>query len=91
MTLSAVPLGQFCRVDVSDTGIGIPEEEQGRIFGRFYRGGAVRAEEGVASASTWSGRSCGGRGAMSRWPPAPAREPPFPSTCPGNRADLSKL
>ena len=88
VTLSAVPLGQFCRVDVSDTGIGIPEEEQGRIFGRFYRGGAVRAEEGV---STWSGRSCGGRGAMSRWPPAPAREPPFPSTCPGNRADLSKL
>lgn len=47
VTLSAVPLGQFCRVDVSDTGIGIPEEEQGRIFGRFYRGGAVRAEEGV--------------------------------------------
>ena len=46
VTLSAVPLGQFCRVDVSDTGIGIPEEEQGRIFGRFYRGGAVRAEEG---------------------------------------------
>ena len=32
---------------VRDTGIGIPEEEQGRIFGRFYRGGAVRAEEGV--------------------------------------------
>ena len=47
VTLSAVPLGQFCRLDVSDTGIGIPEEEQGRIFGRFYRGGAVRAEEGV--------------------------------------------
>ncbi|UQT50719.1 hypothetical protein M5E87_16830 [Flavonifractor plautii] len=47
---------------MSDTGIGIPEEEQGRIFGRFYRGGAVRAEEGWASASTWSGRSCGGRG-----------------------------
>ena len=34
-------------MDVTDTGIGIPEEEQGRIFGRFYRGGAVRAEEGV--------------------------------------------
>ena len=34
-------------IAVSDTGIGIPEEEQGRIFGRFYRGGAVRAEEGV--------------------------------------------
>ena len=31
VALSAVPLGQFCRLDVSDTGIGIPEEEQGPI------------------------------------------------------------
>ena len=37
VTLSAVPLGQFCRVDVSDTGIGIPPEAQSRVFERFYR------------------------------------------------------
>ena len=39
--------GDQVLLEVADTGIGIPEEEQGRIFGRFYRGGAVRAEEGV--------------------------------------------
>ncbi len=91
VTLSAVPLGQFCRVDVSDTGIGIPEEEQGGSSAASTGAALCGRRRGWASASTWSGRSCGGRGAMSRWPPAPAREPPFPSTCPGNRADLSKL
>ena len=37
----------FCRVDVSDTGIGIPKEEHAKIFSRFYRSPAVSAEEGV--------------------------------------------
>lgn len=37
----------FCRVDVSDTGIGIPEAEQAAIFQRFYRGEEVRQRDGV--------------------------------------------
>lgn len=37
----------FCRVEVEDTGMGIPEAEQARIFGRFYRGEPVRDREGV--------------------------------------------
>lgn len=37
----------FCRVDVSDTGPGIPEEEQASIFGRFYRGENAYTEQGV--------------------------------------------
>lgn len=37
----------FCRVDVSDTGPGIPEAEQSKIFQRFYRAGAVQDVEGV--------------------------------------------
>lgn len=28
----------FLRLDISDNGVGIPEEEQAKIFGRFYRG-----------------------------------------------------
>lgn len=37
----------FARVDISDTGMGIPEEEQAKIFTRFYRSNNVRDKEGV--------------------------------------------
>jgi signal transduction histidine kinase len=37
----------FCRIAITDTGIGIAEEEHGRIFQRFYRSPAVATKEGV--------------------------------------------
>lgn len=37
----------FCRVDVKDNGIGIPEEEQAKIFKRFYRSEAAWESDGV--------------------------------------------
>lgn len=37
----------FVRVDISDDGIGIEEEEQAKIFGRFYRSPEVDRKEGV--------------------------------------------
>lgn len=45
--VSATQYELFCRIDVRDNGIGIAEEEQAQIFGRFYRGRQVREQEGL--------------------------------------------
>lgn len=37
----------FVRLDITDTGIGIPEEDYNRIFKRFYRGSNAEVIEGV--------------------------------------------
>ena len=47
ITISASCYEMFARVDITDTGIGIPEEEQAKIFTRFYRSETVREEDGV--------------------------------------------
>ena len=47
VTISAQMLDSFCRVDVSDTGPGIPESEQAEIFNRFFRGRGTRTAEGL--------------------------------------------
>lgn len=38
---------QFFRIDITDEGIGIAENEQNKIFSRFYRSPAVSGQEGV--------------------------------------------
>lgn len=37
----------FCRIDIVDSGMGIPEEEQGLIFQRYYRSPLVKQEQGL--------------------------------------------
>lgn len=45
--ISVTAYEMFVRIDVADSGIGIEEEEQAKIFSRFYRSHAVREQEGV--------------------------------------------
>lgn len=37
----------YLRLDISDSGIGIPEDEQAKVFGRFYRGKQSAGIDGV--------------------------------------------
>ena len=43
--VSALRDGQFVRVTVADTGVGIPEADRARIFERFYRADKARSRE----------------------------------------------
>lgn len=45
--LSVKPYELFCRIDVADNGVGITQEEQAKIFGRFYRTKEVAEQPGV--------------------------------------------
>jgi signal transduction histidine kinase len=47
IAVTAEVSGQMLRVNVADQGIGIPEEQKGHVFERFFRArNAVKAENG---------------------------------------------
>jgi signal transduction histidine kinase len=47
VVISAAAYELFVRIDIMDTGNGIPEEEQAKIFSRFYRSENTRDTEGA--------------------------------------------
>ncbi|MGN0587465.1 MAG: sensor histidine kinase [Oscillospiraceae bacterium] len=47
VSISVMEYEMFCAVIISDSGQGISEEEQGRIFTRFYRSPSVSQKDGL--------------------------------------------
>ncbi|MEG0895447.1 MAG: HAMP domain-containing sensor histidine kinase [Oscillospiraceae bacterium] len=47
ITISNIEYQMFCRIDITDRGIGIHEDEISKIFARFYRSTEVSQVEGV--------------------------------------------
>ena len=47
VTVSATEYEMFAKIDISDTGIGMTEEETAKVFTRFYRSPRVHDDRGV--------------------------------------------
>ncbi len=62
VTVSARAYELFARVDVEDTGPGVPEEELGKLFQRFYRGTAAPDTEGAGVGLYLVRQIAGGQG-----------------------------
>ncbi|MMZ60401.1 Signal transduction histidine-protein kinase ArlS [compost metagenome] len=45
--INVIAYDLFCRIDITDNGIGIAEEEKSKIFLRFYRSPTVNSQEGI--------------------------------------------
>lgn len=72
----------YLRIDVTDTGRGIPEHSQGTIFKRFYRDEAVHDIDGVESAYTLPVRSLPCRAAILPSSLKLGKDQLFPCSCP---------
>ncbi len=49
--------GRRALIEVRDSGVGIPEAEQGRLFQRFFRSSTATSAPSPASASDWPSRA----------------------------------
>ena len=89
--ISAVSYELFERIDISDTGTGISESEQAKIFARFYRSNSVQKQEGSALAYTLPDRSYPERAVISRLLPFREKEVRFPYFCRNNNNSIKTV
>ena len=73
VTVEAALTESFCRIDVADTGPGIPEAEQAAIFARFARGAAARETEGLGIGLYLARQIAAGQGGFLRVRSAPGQ------------------
>ena len=73
ITINTTEFDMFVRVDISDTGKGISEEDLPKIFGRFYRGTSTKSEEGVGIGLHLAREIITGQGGYIRVNSAPAK------------------
>ena len=91
ITISAVSYEMFARIDISDTGSGIPESEQAKIFARFTAQIVCRNKKGSASAYTLPDRSYPARAVISRLLPFREKEVRFPYFCRNNNNSIKTV
>ena len=77
ITISTVSYEMFARIDISDTGAGISESEQSKIFTRFYRSKNVREQEGVGIGLYLSRQIISGEGGYIKVASAPGKGSTF--------------
>ena len=75
--ISAVSYEMFARIDISDTGAGISESEQSKIFTRFYRSNSVQEQEGVGIGLYLSRQIISGEGGYIKVSSAPGKGSTF--------------
>ena len=47
VTITVQPYDVFCRIDITDQGPGVAEDERSKIFSRFYRGQQAKGQDGL--------------------------------------------
>ena len=82
--LSVQPCELFCRVDVSDTGTGIPESEQAGIFARFARGSNATGVPGLGIGLALARQIAAGQGGYLRVRSSPGEGSVFSLYLPKN-------
>lgn len=91
VTVEAIPYQMFCRVDVADSGPGVPEAERAKVFRRFYRSPAAYETEGVGIGLYLTRRIAEGQGGYVKVSSRPGGGSRFSLYLPGDASNLSEL